>query len=202
MNCPSCGAPMRLKPDMVTFKCDYCQNVFAPAPDDDGVCVLGETCDQMCPLCSIALEHATVAKTRIRYCTKCHGMLIPMDILPAVIEDLRAGLTSTVIPPPADPSELQRKINCPQCHRRMETHFYAGPGHVIVDSCEQCCEVWLDGGELMRIVHAAGEDTVMSSLPPAPILGDPGWVGNPYGETVSDLATDTIIDALGRTLLG
>ena len=87
---------MRLKPDMVTFKCDYCQNVFAPAPDDDGVCVLGETCDQMCPLCSIALEHATVAKTRIRYCTKCHGMLIAMMEFQSLIDAARNETTVAV----------------------------------------------------------------------------------------------------------
>jgi hypothetical protein len=125
-----------------------------------------------------------------------------MEIVASLVEDLRAGLTTTVIPPPADPTELQRKISCPQCHHRMETHFYAGPGHVIVDSCEACSEIWLDGGELMRVVHAAGSDTVMSSTPPPPMPGDPGWVGNPYSETVSDVAADTIIDAIGRTLLG
>jgi len=193
---------MRLKPDMVTFKCDYCQNVFAPPPGDDGVCVLGETCAQHCPLCGIALEHATIAKTRIRYCTKCHGMMIPMEILAVVVQDLRSELTSTAIPPPADPSELQRRISCPQCHRRMETHFYAGPGHVIIDSCENCSEIWLDGGELMRIVHAAGEDTVMSSLPPEPMPGDPGWSGGRLTESAGDIVVDTLLDSIGRTFLG
>jgi Zn-finger nucleic acid-binding protein len=192
---------MRLKPDMVGFKCDYCQNAFVPVADDEGVVILGETCAQNCPLCSIPLEHATIAQTRIRYCTKCHGMLIPMEVLPALIGDLRDGLTSTVIPAAADLSELQRKINCPQCNRRMDTHMYGGPGHVIVDSCEPCCEVWLDGGELMRIVHAAGSETVMSSIAPEPIEGDPGWVGNPYTNPTSDLAIDAV-DIVARTLLG
>jgi Zn-finger nucleic acid-binding protein len=193
---------MRLKPDMVTFKCDYCQSVSAPAVNDEGVTVLGETCVQQCPLCSISLEHATIAKTRIRYCTKCKGMLIPMDILAALVSDLREGQTTTVIPPPADPSELQRKIGCPQCHHRMETHFYSGPGHVIIDSCEACAELWLDGGELMRIVHAAGAESAMSSLPPAPMPGDPGWGGSPYQETPTEVVADTIIDVIGRSILG
>ena len=174
---------MRLKPDMVTFKCDYCQNVFAPPANDEGVTVLGEPCDQQCQLCNIPLVHATVAKTRVRYCTQCKGMLIPMDILPALVTDLREGQTATIIPHPADPSELQRKINCPQCHRRMETHFYAGPGHVIVDSCENCSELWLDGGELMRIVHASGSESDLPSVPPVPMPGDPGWVGSPFAES-------------------
>jgi Zn-finger nucleic acid-binding protein len=202
MNCPSCGAPMRLKPDMVSFKCEYCQNAFVPTADDEGVCVLGETCAQDCPLCSIPLEHATIAKTRMRYCTKCHGMLIPMDILPSLIEDLRAGQTGTIIPPAADSSELQRKINCPQCHHRMETHFYAGPGHVIVDSCENCSELWFDSGELMRIVRASGDESSIHNIPPVPMPGDDGWIGNSGTNSTSDIVSDTIIDVIGRSILG
>jgi Zn-finger nucleic acid-binding protein len=40
----------------------------------------------------------------------------------------------------------------------MDTHFYAGPGNVIVDSCGNCFLIWLDRGELMRIVHAPDEN--------------------------------------------
>jgi Zn-finger nucleic acid-binding protein len=36
----------------------------------------------------------------------------------------------------------------------MDAHFYAGPGNVVIDSCEDCCLIWLDRGKLMRIVHA------------------------------------------------
>ena len=36
----------------------------------------------------------------------------------------------------------------------MDTHFYGGPGNVIIDDCSRCCVNWLDHGELMRIVHA------------------------------------------------
>ena len=36
----------------------------------------------------------------------------------------------------------------------MDTHFYNGPGNVIIDDCDQCELNWLDHGELMRIVRA------------------------------------------------
>jgi len=36
----------------------------------------------------------------------------------------------------------------------METHFYAGPGNVVMDSCENCELIWLDRGELMHIARA------------------------------------------------
>ena len=81
----------------------------------------------------------------------------------------------------------------------METHFYAGPGHVIVDSCENCSELWLDGGELMRIVHASGSESDLPSVPPVPMPGDPGWVGSPFAESPGEIVTDAIIDTLGRS---
>jgi Zn-finger nucleic acid-binding protein len=99
-----------------------------------------------------------LAKVCILYCAKCGGMMIPMGIFPDLIEALR-GTTdgapeSAIIQPQADSEDLQRKIDCPGCHRRMETHRYGGPGNVIIDSCETCSRIWLDRGELMRIVHA------------------------------------------------
>jgi hypothetical protein len=31
---------------------------------------------------------------------------------------------------------------------------HAGPGNVVIDSCEDCCLIWMDSGELMRIARA------------------------------------------------
>jgi Zn-finger nucleic acid-binding protein len=36
----------------------------------------------------------------------------------------------------------------------MDAHFYAGPGNVVMDSCEVCDLNWLDHGELSRISRA------------------------------------------------
>jgi len=154
MNCPSCGAPMRLKPDMESFQCDYCKSVYLPEKNDDGVRVLGEASGQDCPLCNVPLVHAVLAKVPIIYCKGCKGMLIPMQALEALIEELRVheGTESLLIAP--DNDDLRRAIDCPQCHHRMDAHFYAGPGNVVIDSCEECSLIWLDRGELMHIVQA------------------------------------------------
>ncbi|MGB6871670.1 MAG: zf-TFIIB domain-containing protein, partial [Acidobacteriaceae bacterium] len=69
------------------------------------------------------------------------------------------------IPAPADPSQLDRRLACPHCHQPMDTHFYAGPGNVILSDCERCQLNWLDHGKLQRLAHAAAED--------APASGDP-----------------------------
>ena len=154
MNCPSCGAAMRLHADEDCLKCDYCKSIFFPAKDDDGVAVLCIPADEACPVCGIPLMHAALAKVRIRYCTRCRGMLIPMGVFMALVEALREGDNGTLIAPTPDPHDLQRHIDCPHCHKRMDTHFYNGPGNVIIDDCSDCLLNWLDHGELMRIVRA------------------------------------------------
>jgi Zn-finger nucleic acid-binding protein len=55
---------------------------------------------------------------------------------------------------PADVHELDRRINCPHCHKPMEAHFYVGAGNVVMDTCEPCCLHWLDHDELARIAQA------------------------------------------------
>ena len=154
MNCPSCGAPMRATGDRL--ECDYCHNVVVPDADSDGVRVLGPSADQQnCPVCDLLLMQASLANMPLLYCGKCHGELVPMTALGSLVEELRAqsgGHTATQ--PAPDAHDLQRRIPCPRCHRTMDAHFYAGPGNVIVDSCETCELIWLDHGELAHIAHA------------------------------------------------
>jgi len=145
---------MHLKPDGDSFKCDYCQSVYLPEKDDDGVRVLGDPTSQDCPLCKIPLVNAAIAKIRILYCTGCRGMLISMQAFQVLVDELQALQTGSMPQPAPDSHDLRRKIGCPQCHCLMDTHFYAGPGNVVIDSCENCSLNWLDRGELMHIVHA------------------------------------------------
>ena len=154
---------MRLKPDMESFKCDYCQSVYFPEKNDDGVRVLGETTGQDCPLCNVPLKHATLANLPIIYCTGCHGMLVPMQALEGLVDELRTGQGSEAAHAAPDTEDLRRKINCPECHHAMDAHFYAGPGNAVINSCEDCCLIWLDRGALMRIARAADVPSPASS---------------------------------------
>ena len=144
VNCPACGAPITLKPDTEGFRCDYCHAVFHPGEEDDGVVVADANANQAealtglaCPICAQALVDATITKVQVRYCTECRGILLPMGTLPALIEARRQGVAPAVQEPP-DRGDLKR-IQCPQCHQRMDTHYYAGPGNVILDSWEFVC---------------------------------------------------------------
>ncbi|HEY1902119.1 MAG TPA: zf-TFIIB domain-containing protein [Terracidiphilus sp.] len=189
-NCPACGAPITPKPDTEGYKCDYCHAVFFPGEEDDGVQVLAEQVSEAqlfagqvsarqvsvrqagsnssCPLCSVPLVQGAIAKIPLLYCTQCHGLLLPMNVLPGLVDALRtaamqSGKNTPAVQTPPDQGDLKRVIQCPQCHKRMDTHFYAGPGNVIVDTCGDCWLIWLDRGELMRIVHAPDEDNSTES---------------------------------------
>jgi Zn-finger nucleic acid-binding protein len=145
---------MRLEAGAESLSCDYCGNLIFPEKNDDGVRVLGTSTDQLCPVCGIGLVEASFAGARLRYCARCRGMLFDMDVFADLVPQLRTGVQGGPIPPAPDRRELQRRLPCPNCHRAMETHFYAGPGNVILSDCERCSLDWLDHGKLMRIAHA------------------------------------------------
>ena len=154
MNCPSCGAPLRLEGHEEGLACDYCKSVYYAEKNDEGVRVLSDAAEECCPVCAIPLRHAIFGRERVRYCTRCRGMLIPMGTFLILIQQLKGQALGTVRPEPPNPRELERRIRCPQCHQPMDTHYYGGPGNIVIDDCSPCFLNWLEDGELMRIVRA------------------------------------------------
>lgn len=153
MNCPSCGAPMRLQNGNTSMVCEHCKTVVALSADDDGYQFLDEAPELLCPLCAVALWNAVLARVPVRTCKRCHGLLTGMSALEPLVEAMRATNPGGAIPAPADPADLDRRIDCPQCHQRMNTDFYAGGGNVVISGCERCELNWLDSGALMRIAQ-------------------------------------------------
>ena len=176
MNCPTCGVPMRWEADH--FVCLLCQKPTAPATTPtqnvEGVQILAAS-NQKCPHCDVPLQQATLAEFSILSCTQCRGMLVAMAIFPTLVQTLRAQQADTAVQPPPDPAALRRTIHCPHCRRPMEAHFYAGPGNIVLDSCEPCLLNWLDHDELTRIAQApdslhSNDDDTHVWLPDPPIL--------------------------------
>ena len=157
MNCPSCGAPMRLTENDDSLRCEYCHAVYTPKSNEDGVRLLGEVSSLRCPVCSVALEQAAISGYRILYCTHCLGMLVPMADFLDLIKVLHTRRSES-IQPPANRRDLLRHIDCPHCHRPMDTHIYEGPGNIVIDDCSRCFVNWLDRGELTKVVRAPDHD--------------------------------------------
>jgi Zn-finger nucleic acid-binding protein len=141
-----------------TLRCDYCNSVVIALPDNAGVCFLDETPNLTCPLCTVPLWSASLAGMQLQACKRCHGQLVSMAAFEELIERMRAQQDGAEIPAALDHPDLNRSINCPNCHHLMDTHFYYGGGNAVISGCEQCNLNWLDGGVLMRIVRAPHRD--------------------------------------------
>jgi len=116
---------------------------------------VGSETTQTCPVCRTLLSDGTIEGRPVLYCTKCHGLLVSIDMFLPLIEFLRALARPTGSDiQPRDDSDADRKFECPTCGKTMTGHPYGGPGNVNIDTCESCSLIWLDRNELQRIVMA------------------------------------------------
>jgi Zn-finger nucleic acid-binding protein len=119
----------------------------------------------VCPSCSTALSTARLEGYMLLCCPKCYGMLIDRDRFVSVIDAVRAREerpVRVVLPRRQNPGD--RVLHCPTCQQPMVSHIYAGPGNIVLDSCERCQLNWLDPGELRRIALAPDFPTRVSDL--------------------------------------
>jgi Zn-finger nucleic acid-binding protein len=139
--------------------CEYCSSLHFPTASQDGVRVLGTSSDHSCPVCQIPLVLASVADADVLHCPRCQGILMMQMLFSHVVKVLRARTPGPPIrPKPLNQKDRQRRLTCPHCERRMETHPYYGPGNVMIDRCTRCALIWLDRGELGTIINAPGRD--------------------------------------------
>ncbi len=150
---------MRLFRDSAYFLCEYCSTFHFPTESRDGVRVLGQSSDHRCPVCRVSLVLASVADAEALHCPRCQGILMMQMVFPYVVKYLRARVPGPTQPPrPLNPEDRKRRIKCPHCDQEMDTHPYYGPGNVMIDVCTRCQLIWLDRGELGRIITAPGRD--------------------------------------------
>jgi Zn-finger nucleic acid-binding protein len=159
LNCENCGAPLKLVPGRDYFFCEHCGSFHFPDANRDGVRQLGEASNMACPVCREDLVTGSVEEVRVLTCPKCRGILVAQWNLYTIVRYMRSEFVEQDLPPqPLNRPELERAIACPSCGQRMDTHPYYGPGNVVIDNCARCGLVWLDFGELHRILGAAGRD--------------------------------------------
>jgi Zn-finger nucleic acid-binding protein len=170
MNCSNCGAAMTLYESRGYFFCAHCGSFHFPQPpDDQDLRVLGtEGNPPACPACHNPLAAARLDERPVHVCQTCRGVLLPRGTFADVVSRRRAWASSPVAEPrPLDRRELERDVTCPRCGTRMATHPYLGPGAVVIDTCDTCDCVWLDAGELKRVVDAPGRDRGARDMPQA-----------------------------------
>ncbi|NND95704.1 MAG: hypothetical protein HKN47_00075 [Pirellulaceae bacterium] len=111
----------------------------------------------MCPNCQCELVIGEVENSKFAGCPSCRGMLFQQDVFGMLIQYLRSKSPGTDrMPAPLDLDALKVRRLCPACDQIMETHSYAGPGNAVIDSCFACQIIFLDQGELTKLVEAPG----------------------------------------------
>lgn len=152
---------MTLYRDRDYFLCEYCGSYYFPNPTLEGLRVLGETPDGLkCPVCKVTLQVASFdEEARGYHCLTCRGILLNRFAFRNVVTTRRTHATKPPAPVhPLDHSQMERRVHCPQCARPMNTHPYYGPGNIVIDTCDPCNLIWLDGMELQRVINAPGAD--------------------------------------------
>ncbi len=159
MNCKHCGAPVVLKKNQKSYHCDYCGCYDFPDADRDGVTWLEGESTWLCPVCRTRLVKARVEGIEIAACPKCRGNLIEQPRMYFILKFATLAETFDLrLPGPPDDAERQRRIKCPGCRQTMETYLYGGSGNIFVQSCNACKLIWLDHGELGKIIRAYAMD--------------------------------------------
>jgi Zn-finger nucleic acid-binding protein len=115
---------------------------------------VGAVSDSKCPTCQTALLNGKLDGRPLSFCQRCEGLLIEMENFVAVIDAARAREEQSGVIPPRRQTPGDRTVSCPACQRPMLSHFYGGPGNLVIDTCERCHLNWLDPGELRRIARA------------------------------------------------
>ncbi|MCE1252106.1 MAG: zf-TFIIB domain-containing protein [Anaerolineae bacterium] len=155
MNCSRCGAPMNVVKGQTYLHCEYCGGYDFPDPNRDGVVLLDEAAPYDCPVCKQTLVLASVNEVRIYSCANCKGNLINQEVLLLILRLTEPRNWVGDLPAEAlDRSELSRKLSCPSCKKIMEAYPYGGAGNIIIEGCYKCKFIWLDYGELSRVIRS------------------------------------------------
>jgi len=85
-------------------------------------------------------------------CVSCSGLLLSE----AAFEDLQKendnhlkGLLTT---PEKAPKKNRGTRSCPVCTKKMKVTDFDWNSEIEIDVCEECSQIWLDGGE-MKLIH-------------------------------------------------
>ena len=107
-----------------------------------------------CPSCRTTLADARIEGCAVQYCASCHGVLVEMKHFVTLSDAVRAREPRAGVALPRRQRPGDRVLSCPLCGQAMLNHLYAGPGNLVLDTCERCLVNWLDPGELRRIARA------------------------------------------------
>ncbi|MCE9531639.1 MAG: zf-TFIIB domain-containing protein, partial [Planctomycetes bacterium] len=207
MNCRNCGAAMRAVGGRSYFRCGYCGTFEFPQSTEDGVTTLGDVSGYACPVCTQPLTKAAIHGHSVYYCGTCRGFLTTNPDFTSILAHRREEVkVPSSVPRSLERDELHRRVGCPNCKKKMDTHPYGGGGNVVVDTCYRCKLIWLDAGEITDLARHRPKEGVTARLESVPSSQAVGRLSEPTSgqrwsrDTGSDFSDscDGIWDVLKR----
>lgn len=160
MGCASCGAPLPPKSTV----CRYCGR--RNEVDLRGIRASqeqGPRTDLNCPRCEGTKLHslhlAVADGLAVERCNSCHGIFFDPDELEYLLDasishvyEVDFARIENILLEDGEPNSWPvGYIKCPRCTKHMNRSNYGARSGVIIDSCK-VCGIWLDGGELRKIL--------------------------------------------------
>jgi len=118
-----------------------------------------------CPVCEKPVVALELDMVEVDHCVACGGVWLDAGELELLFESASArDRAMAELTPDASVAEAPRR--CPICLKKMEKTRGGERGDVIVDRCRKGHGVWLDRGELERVIgmDAAPEDNRVRRL--------------------------------------
>jgi Zn-finger nucleic acid-binding protein len=199
-NCVSCSAPLLGSSTI----CEYCgRRNDTNLHGIHKYTVTRPESERICPRCDIPLQTINLKKGEkfyIERCGQCMGLFFDHNELEALLElsvsnvfriDRKRLDTITIELYQRDVNKAQY-IKCPVCREFMGRRNFGAKSGVIVDRCSTH-GVWLDGGELKRILEwkKAGGQLLHETIKQKEKKSIPGKSAN---RTSSDALADALMN--------
>ena len=152
---------MRLLANRDCLTCDFCGNIHVPEANADGVRVFDLATGLNCSICATPLVHAAVAGLRIQHCTRCKGLLIPMDSMLAIVTHLRGRFY--VIAEYPDSNWVENLRADPEVNVRVGNKQFAGKARLLPK--EQNRELVAEVQALSAKKYGWGDGLIVEILP-------------------------------------
>lgn len=105
-----------------------------------------------CPRCHVPLITEETGDIVMERCDRCGGRWMTPEDLKAVLSLIRLPVEGAPPRIGIDLTDVQENAVCPRCGVPMEPFNYAGDSGVILDKCKSCGGLWLDKGNLERVL--------------------------------------------------
>ncbi|HZU37578.1 MAG TPA: zf-TFIIB domain-containing protein [Gemmataceae bacterium] len=107
----------------------------------------------LCPRCRTTLNAQQHGDISLERCERCGGYWMSGEDLKTLVDLNRAPAREASTEVSSRRTEWQDPASCWQCGLPLEAFTYAGDSGVVLDKCPGCGKLWLDAGELERVVQ-------------------------------------------------